>query len=86
MFYVVTKNLTERNNLLKYLKKNNIYAVFHYLLLHSSEYYKDKHDGRELPNAEHFSDCIIRLPFYNVLKEEQIEYIVEKINKFYNYG
>ncbi len=35
-------------------------------------------------NAECFSDCIIRLPFYNVLKEEQIEYIVEKINKFYN--
>jgi dTDP-4-amino-4,6-dideoxygalactose transaminase len=84
MFYIVTKNLTERNNLLKYLKKNNIYAVFHYLLLHSSKYYKDKHDGRELPNAERFSDCIIRLPFYNVLKEEQIEYIVEKINKFYN--
>ncbi len=84
MFYIVTKNLTERNNLLKYLKKNNIYAVFHYLLLHSSKYYKDKHDGRELPNAEHFSDCIIRLPFYNVLKEEQIDYIVKKINKFYN--
>ena len=35
---------------MKKLKDNDILAVFHYLSLHSSQYYTNKHDGRELPN------------------------------------
>ncbi|MCD4773759.1 MAG: dTDP-4-amino-4,6-dideoxygalactose transaminase [Bacteroidales bacterium] len=83
MFYVVTDDKEQRNKLLAYLKRNQIYAVFHYLPLHLSEFYKDKHDGRELKNAVKFSEQIIRLPFYNVLTEEQIDRVVNKIGKFY---
>lgn len=83
MFYVVTDDKDQRNKLLAYLKRNRIYAVFHYLPLHLSEFYKDKHDGRELKNAMEFSERIIRLPFYNVLTEEQIDKVVNRIEKFY---
>lgn len=68
MFYLVCRSLEERTALIKKLKDNNILAVFHYLSLHSSPYYKDKHDGRELPNCDRFADCLVRFPmFYDML-------------------
>ena len=83
MFYIMTGNLDERNRLLKYLNRNNVHAVFHYLPLHLSPYYKDKHDGRELPNAIRFSETIVRLPFYYELGSREIDLVVDKMKKFY---
>jgi len=83
MFYIITKNLEERTKLIKYLNRNNIHAVFHYLPLHTSPYYKDRHDGRELNNAVRYSDCIVRLPFYFELGTRDIDFIVGKIDEFY---
>ncbi len=83
MFYLTVSSGQERDRLLNYLRKSGIMAVFHYLPLHSSPYYKDKYQGAELPNTDHFSDCIIRLPFFYGLKKNQITYIGEKINAFY---
>jgi dTDP-4-amino-4,6-dideoxygalactose transaminase len=84
MFYLVLNDIGKRDALIDHLKKNGIQAVFHYFPLHSSPYFKDKHDGRPLPNTQKFSDCIIRLPFYNSLKPRQIRFIVEKIKQFYS--
>ena len=83
MFYFICHNGKERNKLLKYLNKNNIYAVFHYLPLHTSPYYHDKHDGRSLPNTDRYADCIIRLPFYYELGDREIEEVVDRVKMFY---
>ena len=83
IFYILTGNRRERDQLLKYLVKQGIQAVFHYLPLHDSPYYHDKHDGRELPYAHYYADRIIRLPFYFELLDNQVEYIAEKIFRFY---
>jgi dTDP-4-amino-4,6-dideoxygalactose transaminase len=83
IFYIETSCLDERNKLLKFLNRNKIHAVFHYLPLHASPYYRDKHDGRELPNALHYADTVIRLPFYFELLDSQVEYITGKIKKFF---
>lgn len=83
MFYIVCRNLEERNKLLKYLKNHKIYAVFHYQSLHKSPYYHKHHDGRELPLADKYSDTLLRLPLYYELTEEDINYVVNCINKFY---
>ncbi len=83
MFYIITKDLDERTRLLKYLGRNDIHAVFHYLPLHTSPYYKDKHDGRELPNSVRFSETIVRLPFYYELSVKDINYIAGKIESFF---
>lgn len=84
MFYLVTGTPEERDKLLGHLNTHGVQAVIHYLPLHSSKYYHDKHDGRELPNTDRFAGCLIRLPFFNVLKEDQIDYVVEKIRAFYS--
>ena len=79
MFYLVCNNLQERTALIKKLKDNDVLAVFHYLSLHSSEYYKDKHDGRELPECDRYADCLVRLPMYYDLSENDVKQIVNII-------
>lgn len=80
MFYLVCKDSDHRTALIKYLKSQNIYAVFHYLSLHKSSFYQDKHDmNRELVNSDQFSDCLIRLPFYYEL---DVDFVIKQIIQF----
>ena len=83
MFYIVCRSLNERSGLIKHLKEKGVLAVFHYLSLHSSEYYKNKHDGRELPNCDRFADCLVRLPMYYELGDGDVKFIVDKIYEFF---
>lgn len=80
MFYLVCDSVEQRTELINYLKKNNILAVFHYISLHSSSYYKEKHDGRILINSDKFSDCLVRLPMFYEL---DIKLIINKLTEFY---
>ena len=57
--------------------------MFQYLSLHSSPYYTDKHDGRELPNCDMFAECLVRLPMFYELGEEEVKGIADNINRFY---
>ncbi|GHT59035.1 dTDP-4-amino-4,6-dideoxy-D-glucose transaminase [Bacteroidia bacterium] len=75
MFYLVCNSLEDRSKLITHLKENGILAVFHYLSLHSSPFYKDKHDGRELKNCDNFADCLVRLPLFYELRDKEIEKI-----------
>lgn len=83
MFYIVCNNLEERTALIEHLKKQGIQAVFHYLSLHTSPYYKDKHDGRALPYSDKFSDCLLRLPMYFDLTESDVHFISKQITHFF---
>lgn len=84
MFYLVCNSLEERSALIKHLKDNEILSVFHYLSLHKSDYYTNKYEGEELPNCDKFADCLVRLPMFYELKDEEVQLIVNEINKFYN--
>ena len=79
MFYLVCNSLEERTALIKHLKDNGILAVFHYLSLHSSAFYQDKHDGRELPQCDRYADTLVRLPMFYDLTTEQVEMICKVI-------
>ena len=81
MFYLVCNNLDERSALIRRLKDNDILAVFHYLSLHSSEYYKDKHDGRTLLECDRYADCLVRLPMYYDLEESNVQKICTVIEQ-----
>ncbi|RST26686.1 dTDP-4-amino-4,6-dideoxygalactose transaminase [Chryseobacterium lacus] len=83
MFYIVCSTLEERTQLINYLKEEGIMSVFHYLSLHKSEYYHQYYDGKELPNSDHYTDCLLRLPLYYDLTIENVEFITEKIIEFY---
>ena len=82
MFYLVCENLEQRTALIKHLKDNGIQSVFHYLSLHSSPYYMDKHDGRELLECDRFADCLVRLPIFYDLEDDAVLKICKMINNF----
>ena len=83
MFYLVLPSLEARTALIKYLKENGVGAVFHYLSLHSSEFYKSRHDGRELPECDRYADCLVRLPLFYDLTIEQVNTICDLIKTYY---
>jgi len=79
MFYLTTKNIDVRNALILRLKENGFHAVFHYISLHSSPYYNEKHDGRSIINADMFTECLVRLPLFFELEENEVLKITECI-------
>ncbi len=83
MFYLVLPDLDQRTALIKYLKDNGICAVFHYLSLHSSEYYRSRHDGRSLPQCDRYADCLVRLPLFYDLSVDSVKQICETISTYY---
>ena len=79
MFYIVCPSGKERDALIAGLKSQEIHSVFHYLSLHHSPYYASRHDGRDLPNSDRFTDCLLRLPFFYELTNAQIQTVCNAI-------
>ena len=84
MFYLVCPSLEQRTTLINALKQKDILAVFHYLSLHSSPYYHEKHDGRVLANCDRFADCLVRLPLFYELTDDNLELIINTIRSVYS--
>lgn len=82
MYYILCSSLEQRTALLAALKKKEIGAVFHYISLHGSPYYAPRHDGRELPHADRYTDTLVRMPMYYTLTEKEIAEVVESVFLF----
>ncbi|MBG6236601.1 dTDP-4-amino-4,6-dideoxygalactose transaminase [Pedobacter sp. CAN_A7] len=86
MYYLVTKGLTERSNLIADCKLKNIHPVFHYLSLHKSPYYSEIYKGIELPNSDFYTDALVRLPLYYSLTDSEQDLIIETIINSLSFG
>jgi dTDP-4-amino-4,6-dideoxygalactose transaminase len=83
MFYVKCKSLEERQAFIAHLKSNEIHAVFHYLSLHLSDFYSDKHDGRDLNQCDLYADTLLRLPIYYELSQNDIQKVINCVFNFF---
>ena len=83
MFYFITGSLAERTALISRLKQHGISAVFHYLSLHQSPFFENLYGKISLPQADHFSETLLRLPFYYELTFEQQDIVIDSIHQFY---
>jgi len=83
MFYLVCKNKKDRTDLLTHLRNNKIQSTFHFLSLHKSEFFNKKYEGDNLSNSDRFTNCLLRLPLYPLLRNDDQDFIIEKINKFF---
>ncbi len=84
IFYIITRSLKERTELAQFLKDQDIMAVFHYVPLHSSP--AGKLYGRTngtLEVTERVSDCLLRLPLYHEMRDDDIHSVTGKIRNFY---
>ena len=85
MFYIVCRSLDERSALIQYLKEHEVLSVFHYLSLHKSDYYLNHYTDRpELLNCDRYADCLVRLPMFYELTDQEVCTIVKSIHDFYN--
>ena len=80
MFYVLVRDLEERTTLLAQCKQDAIWAVFHYVPLHSApaglKY--GRFSGRDIYTTSQ-SERLIRLPLYYGITEAEIDTVCEKI-------
>lgn len=79
MFYLISRDEEQRDHIIQTLKENDVHAVFHYLSLHKSPFYKAKHDGREIEQSDIYSERLIRFPFFNDLNEAELKKITQLI-------
>lgn len=76
MFYLVCPSMKDRTHLIESLKKENIHCVFHYLSLNKSPYYQSQSTLRDnYLNSDSYTDCLVRLPMYFELKNEEVDLI-----------
>lgn len=84
IYHVFVIRCDRRDELEKYLNENGIGTLKHYPIpIHEQECYKDlgiKHG--ELPIAEEISRTVLSIPMYYGMTEDEINYVIEAINKF----
>ncbi len=84
MFYIKTKDVEERTELINYLKENDILSVFHYVPLHSAQAGRKygRFSGEDIYTTTE-SLRLLRLPMYFKLKPEEAHQVVDKIHEFF---
>ena len=85
MFYIITKNQSERTRLKNFLLKKKIFCFEHYNCLHLSKYSRKNFyiDG-QYPNSLKFEKTLLRLPLHYRLTKSDAKFVVKKIEEFYN--
>lgn len=83
IYYIITKS-SIRNQLLKYLRKNKINTVFHYIPLHSSPFGKLKaKTGSSMKNTNLISKNLLRLPLHLQLSKIDIIRCTNEMSNFF---
>ena len=85
MYYVKTKDIEERSRLIDFLKENGIWAVFHYIPLHTAPagLKFGEFRGEDVYTTKE-SERLLRLPMFYKLTEAEVDYIVSKVKEFYH--
>lgn len=84
MYYIKVRDRDERDQLIRYLFGRGIHAVFHYIPLHSApagKKYGRFHGEDQYTTRE--SERLIRLPMYYNIENEDIDFIIDSVYRFY---
>lgn len=84
VYHVFVIRCEKRDELEAYLKDNGISTVKHYPIpMHMQKAYESLNipEG-SLPVAEKISDTVLSIPMYYGISDEQVSYVIEKINAF----
>ena len=85
LFSIRLPKRTTRDNLSKFLAKKGIMTKVFFEPIHLSEFYQNLNLSvkNNLKNTEKISNEILSLPMYPGLKKQQIDYIINSIDKFF---
>jgi dTDP-4-amino-4,6-dideoxygalactose transaminase len=87
-YFLICKNLEQRTKLIGHLKALNIAAPFHYISLHKSPFYQEQFKKLNmteplLPQADHFTDNLVRLPLFPTMTESEIQHVTNSVLSFF---
>lgn len=85
IWHLFVIRVKKREGFIKYLKENGVETMIHYPFpLHLTKAYKYLgYREKEFPIAERLAEEIVSLPMYPELKKEEVFYIVNVINQYY---
>ena len=84
IFHVYPVLCGQRDNFQKYLSDNGIHTIIHYPIApHQQKCYSDvEWYGKSFPITERIHREELSLPLNQALKQDEIDYIIETVNKF----
>ncbi len=84
MYYLKCKDIEERTSLIDHLKENGVWAVFHYIPLHSApagEKFGRFNGEDEVTTKD--SERLVRLPMYYGMSNADSDKVIEEVISFY---
>ena len=81
--YFCTVFTKKRDELAKYLLKNNVYSSFRYWPVHKMKIFKNGCIKRHYPNGNYFADNALNIPIHDALNIDEINEIINLIKLFY---
>ncbi len=82
-FYIICKSRKIRTAYIDFMRLYEVQTQFHYMSLHNSTFYKKKHGKRALPMAKLYQNCLVRLPLFFDLEENDIDKIITLTCRFF---
>lgn len=84
-YHLYIIEVEDRLGLYNFLRTHNIFAQIHYIPCHLMPYYRQFgwKEG-DMPHAETYYQHCISLPMYPTLTEEEQQFVIETIIKYYN--
>lgn len=83
-YHLYIVEIKKRDELLAYLRENEIFCQVHYIPLHLMPYYRQfGWNNGDFPNAESYYKTCLSLPIFPTLTDEEHNYVLNKIDDFY---
>lgn len=84
-YHLYIIQVPDRLDLYNYLHENGIYVQVHYIPLHLMPYYREQgNKPGDLPVAEKYYSRCLSLPMFPTLTDEEQEYVIKKIEYYFN--
>jgi len=84
-YHLYVTEVEKRDELIQYLRNENIFTQAHYIPVHLMPYYRERgwKEG-DLPLAESYYSRCMSLPMFPTLSDDDFKFVIEKIETFYS--
>ncbi len=84
-YHLFVIEVAQRRELYDFLRERKVYAQVHYIPVHLQPYYRQFGWKRgDMPLAEAYYDRCLSLPMYPALTNEEQEYVIEQVLRFFD--
>jgi len=87
LFLISIRNNSKlvKEKLFNFLKKNKIFAQYHYIPIYRFNFFKKKISYKKFPNSEYYYKYSLSIPLFYKLSLKNQNYILNKIKIFFEY-